>query len=233
MRTRPAALLLAVALLLTCAATRAADDGGGDKPGAKDEAKQAEAGWTDLFDGKSLDGWRQSGYGGEAEATVEAGVLTIPMADRLSGITFTGGDVPKSNYEVEVQARRVGGTDFFVGLTFPVGDAHASLILGGWGGAVCGISSLDGQDANHNETRKLAKFKKNQWYTARLRVEPARVQVWLDGQPLIDADLTGKRVDVRPEIAPSQPLGLATFATTAEVKSVRLRELPADEQKAE
>ncbi len=222
MRNRSAPLL-ALALLLTCTLLGAAD--------APDEHPEADdAGWTDLFDGKSLEGWRQSGYGGEPEATVADGTLTIPMADRLSGVTYTG-DVPKTNYEVEVEARRVAGTDFFVGLTFPVGDSHASLILGGWGGSVCGISSLDGEDANDNATRKVMKFKKGQWYTARVRVEPDRIQVWLDGEPLIDADIKGKRVDIRLEVGPSRPLGLATFATTAEVKRVRLRELPLPEQK--
>ena len=213
----PSAALIAVALL-ACTLLSAAET-----PGAK---PAEEAGWRDLFDGKSLDGWKQSGFGGEGEARVENGTLTIPMAERLSGITYTG-EVPKANYEVEVEARRVAGTDFFVGLTFPVGESHASLILGGWGGSVCGISSLDGDDANHNETRKLMRLKRNQWYTARVRVEPERIRVWLDGKPLIDVDTKGKTVDIRAEVGPSKPFGLATFATTAEVKRIRLRDLPA------
>jgi hypothetical protein len=216
MRNLPAALL-AVALF-ACAAVSAFEP--------PDAPKTEEAGWKDLFDGKGLDGWKQSGYGGEGEASVADGVLTIPMGDRLSGLTYAGGDVPTTNYEVEVEARRVAGTDFFVGLTFPAGESHASLILGGWGGSVCGISSFDGQDANHNDTRKVMRFKKGQWYTARLRVEPNRIRVWIDGQPLIDADTTGKKIDIRPEIALSKPLGISTFATTAEVKRIRLRELP-------
>ena len=216
------AALLAVALF-ACAAASAFEN--------PDSKKSAEAGWKELFDGKSLDGWKQSSYGGEGEASVAEGVLTIPMGERLSGLTYTGGDVPTTNYEVEVEARRVAGTDFFVGLTFPAGESHASLILGGWGGSICGISSFDGQDANHNDTRKVVRFKKGQWYTARLRVEPSRIQVWLDGQPLIDADTTGKKIDIRPEIALSKPLGISTFATTAEVKHIRIRELPEAERK--
>jgi hypothetical protein len=187
-----------------------------------DDAKPKEAAWRELFDGKSLAGWKQSGYGGE-EATVEDGKIVIPLAERLAGITYTGDDLPKTNYEVELEARRVDGNDFFVGLTFPVGDSHASLIVGGWGGSVCGISSLDGEDANNNETRKTLRFKKGQWYKVRLRVEPNRIRAWLDGEPLLDVDTTARKVDVRPEIAPSKPFGLATFSTSAEVKCVRLR----------
>lgn len=228
------AALLALALVAYSLAPAAgeapppADPPSADAPAAGQE----EAGWKELFDGKTLDGWKQSGYGGEAEATVADATLTVPMAERLSGITYTG-EVPRTNYEVEVEARRVAGTDFFVGLTFPVGDSHASLILGGWGGSVCGISSLNGEDANDNDTRKVAKFKKGQWYTARLRVEPDRIQVWLDGEPLIDANLAGKQVGIRLEVGPSKPFGFATFATTAEVKHIRLRELSSEEQKKE
>lgn len=232
MRNPSAALLMLLALAVAAAACPvvllALEEPQAPDPKPADDGPP----WKELFDGKSLDGWKQSGYGGELNASVgEDGVLTIPMADRLSGITYTGGDVPKTNYELEVQARRVAGTDFFVGLTFPVGDSHASLILGGWGGSVCGISSLDGEDANDNATRTVMKFKKGQWYTARVRVEPARIQVWLDGDSLVDVNIKDKRVGIRLEVGPSRPLGLATFATTAEVKHIRLRELPAADSK--
>ena len=213
MRTALVACVTSIALLVAAFARADA----ADKP--KDE------GWRALFDGKTLDGWKQSGYAGETEAIVEDGSLIIPMAERLSGITSTREDLPKTNYEIQLEARRVEGTDFFVGLTFPVGESYASLILGGWGGSVCGISSLDDEDANGNETRKVMRFKKGQWYKVRLRVEANRLQTWVDEKPLIDVNTTGKKVGLRDEIVQSKPLGLATFATTAEIKSVRVREL--------
>lgn len=188
---------------------------------AEDAAKPE---WKSLFDGKTLDGWKQAKFGGNADATVENGAIVIPMAERLSGITYTGA-VPKANYEIELEARRVDGTDFFVGLTFPMNNSYASLILGGWGGSVCGISSFDNEDANDNETRTLMRFKKGQWYKVRLRVEPKRIGVWVDDKQLIDADPKGRKIGIRDEIAPSKPLGLATFATTAEIRSVKLREI--------
>jgi hypothetical protein len=197
-----------------------------------DEKPKAPA-WRELFNGKDLAGWRQSNYGGGPDVSVEDGKIIIPLSERLAGITYDGDEktLPKTNYEIECEARRVDGTDFYDGLTFPVGESSASLILGGWGGSVCGISSLDGDDANHNETRKVLKFKKGQWYNVRLRVEPERIQAWLDDQPLVDVKTTGKHIDIRPEIGASKPLGLASFATTAEIKSVRLREVPAEQKK--
>lgn len=187
--------------------------------------KPAEPVWRDLFDGKSLDGWRDSGFGGAGETAVENGAIHISMGDRLSGITSTREDLPKTNYELQLEAKRVDGSDFFVGLTFPFSESHASLILGGWGGSVCGISSLDDEDANDNQTRKLMRFKRGQWYTVRLRVEPQRIQAWVDDEPLIDVNTTGKKVGLRSEIGQGKPLGLSTFATTAEIRAVRILEL--------
>jgi hypothetical protein len=221
MRTLAALIVAVLSLGLLAAHSPAADEA----KGAKD------AGWRDLFNGKDLTNWRQSNFGGDPETTVEDGKIAIPLAERLAGITYTGGDIPKTNYEVELEARKVDGNDFFVGLTFPVAESHASLILGGWGGAVCGISSLDGEDANDNDTRKTMRFKKGQWYKVRLRVEPERLQAWLDDQPLIDVSTKGRKVGIRDEVGPSRPFGLASFATAAEVKYVRVRELAAGEKK--
>jgi hypothetical protein len=36
------------------------------------------------------------------------------------------------------------GSDFFAALTFPVNDLFCTLINGGWGGMLVGLSSLDG-----------------------------------------------------------------------------------------
>jgi hypothetical protein len=48
------------------------------------------------------------------------------------------------NYEIKLEAKKVTGNDFFCGMTFPVGDSFCSFIVGGWGGPVVGLSSIDG-----------------------------------------------------------------------------------------
>ena len=45
------------------------------------------------------------------------------------------------------------GGDFFCGLTFPYGDASCTFVVGGWGGGLVGLSSINGDDASENETR--------------------------------------------------------------------------------
>ncbi|HEY3863931.1 MAG TPA: DUF1080 domain-containing protein [Verrucomicrobiae bacterium] len=180
--------------------------------------------WTDLFDGKSLANWAVTDFAGHGPVTVDGGALKIAMGDDLGGINWTNGALPKTDYEISVDAVKKEGGDFFVGLTFPVADSSCSLILGGWGGGLAGLSSLDDQDASENETTRSMYFKTGQWYHVVLRVTPAKIQVWLDKDKIIDVTITDRKVSVRPgAIYMSEPLGMATFSTTAEYKDFKLR----------
>ena len=123
-------------LLFTCAALLGASRGRG--PAMADE------GWQSLFDGKSLGQWKSTEFGGEGKVTVANGQINLEAGVMLTGITWTGSSFPKTNFEVSLEAKKVDGTDFFCGLTFPVAESHCSLILGGWGGGIVGLSSLDG-----------------------------------------------------------------------------------------
>ena len=185
-----------------------------------------QPGWTELFDGSSLEGWSATEFGGEGEVAVEDGCLWLPMGSPLTGVHVAEDvDLPTTDYELEVVAARVLGTDFFCGLTFPVGESHATLVLGGWGGTLTGISCIDGHDASENETRSLRRFEDGVDYRARVRVTPERILAWLDDEQLLDLPIAGRRVEVRTEVLPSRPLGIASFITRARVRSVRIRPL--------
>jgi hypothetical protein len=182
----------------------------------------AAAEWRSLFDGKALGAWKQSGYGGAGEVEVADGVIRIPMGVDLSGITWTD-EFPKDGYEVELEARRVEGNDFFCGLTFPVGKDPCSFIVGGWGGAVVGLSSIDGADAANNETTLVRDFKTGRWYTVKVRVTQERIECFLDGERVVDQPRAGHTISIRESVEPSRPLGVATYATTAELRNLRWR----------
>ena len=180
--------------------------------------------WAPLFDGTSLAGWKQSDFLNPGVAYARDRKLTIPAGEVMSGITWAG-DFPKMDYEIRLEAMRAGGSDFFCGLTFPVNDSFASLILGGWGGTVCGISCLDGEDAANNETTTSTNFNNNTWYSVRLRVTKNKLEAWLDNEQIVNADTKDREIGVRIEVEESRPLGLATFQTTAALRNISWRKL--------
>jgi len=191
-------------------------------------AKPAAAAQS-LFDGKTLTGWKDSGFAGAGEVTVEPNfkgqgpVIRIDAGQSLSGLTFTNA-VPKTNFEITLEALKVQGNDFFIGLTFPVGEAHATLVLGGWGGATTGISSIDGLDASENDTTKFLGYEKDKWFRIRMKVTPAKLETWINDEKVVDQDLKDRRISMRfGEIESSVPLGIATYQTTTVVRSVQIK----------
>lgn len=190
-----------------------------------------EATWQSLFDGKSLGQWEETDFGGKDEVTVRNGTIVLAMATAdLSGITWKG-EVHPVNYEIELQAKRVKGSDFFCGLTFPYKTSHCTLIVGGWGGTLVGLSSFDNLDASQNETTCTREFKTGEWYTIRLRVRDNHIEAWIQGKKLIDARPYERTVSVRYEVEPSRPLGIAAWNTEAALKNIRMRTLPPAEIK--
>jgi hypothetical protein len=192
------------------------------QPPVQTDAKRQE---LTLFNGTSLDNWSKTDYAGKGEIFIDNNqTLVMEMGATLSGIHWTGDDLPVENYEISLQARRTMGSDFFCGLTFPYKDSHATLILGGWGGSLIGISSIDDFDASENETGDAYIFEEKEWYNIRLVVMETKLKVFINGETVIDADVAGKKVAMRVgEIEMSVPLGITTYGTTGEFKNIVLR----------
>lgn len=180
---------------------------------------------TILFNGKDLTNWKISNFGGEGEVTIEDKCIRFEYGMPISGITWTGEKIPVLNYEISLEAMRLGGNDFFVGLTFPYKETHLSLILGGWGGFTCGISSFDHIDASENETSFTEIFEKKRWYKILLKVQDDHIVAFLDGKKVIDTKIKGRKAHIRPEVEPSKPLGLSSFETQALYRNLTLRKL--------
>lgn len=186
-----------------------------------------------LFDGRTLAGWVPSGFEGERGVRVECdfepgrAAIVIEAGTTLGGITSTlGARLPRMNYEVAFEAMRVAGGDFFGALTFPVENTACTLVLGGWGGAVVGISSIDGVDASGNETTREMEFADRRWYRVRVRVTPGRIEAWIDETKVVDLATAGRRLSLRPgDIQKARPLGISTYMTKAAVRAVVLKRL--------
>jgi len=204
-------------------ADEAAETATDDPPAAADPPAED---WRALFDGRSLAGWKVTNFGGEGEVHVVDGAMLFEFGNSLTGVTYTG-KMPRTNYEISLQAKRVDGIDFFCGLTFPVGESYCSFIVGGWAGAVVGLSSIDGKDASENETTRYMNFETGRWYSIRVRVTPDRIDAWIDDRQVVGQDIRGRRITTRNEVTLSQPLGISAWETRAALRDIRIRELPA------
>lgn len=174
-----------------------------------------------LFNGKTLGQWKITDFSGHGDVYVKDGAIYLEKSNELTGVTWIG-PVVQMNYEISLEAMRLEGSDFFCGLTFPINDDSCTLILGGWGGQVCGLSNIDYFDAADNETSKVIPFENGKWYHVRLRVTPERLQAWLDNTELVNIETKDKYLDIQPDFVRSKPLGIATRQTTGAIRNIKL-----------
>jgi hypothetical protein len=99
------------------------------------------------------------------------------------------------------------------------------LILGGWGGTLTGLSSLDNFDASENETTGSIDFKQNRWYKVRLRVTKRKIEAWLDDEQIVDVEIEGRQISLRWEMDPMPPFGFATYATKGGLRNIVMKPL--------
>lgn len=179
--------------------------------------------WQSLFDGKTLGKWAGSKFTGNGKIEVKGGMIAISTGSPMAGITWSGEPPARMNYEVELEAKRTEGGDFFCGLTFPVTTNPCTLIIGGWGGALTGLSSINGYDASENETTSTFEFQNDRWYKIRLKVTKPRIEAWIDDKQVVNMETEDRRFSVRWEVEPSIPLGIATWRTGSAIRNIRIR----------
>lgn len=222
---QPAGWLLAFSLLAAAVPVVAQQTPAPAPPATQSDV--APGTWQPLFDGQSLAGWKVTDFGGQGEVSVSDGAINMGAGSMLTGITIDR-EFPRCDYEVRWEAQRVSGVDFFSTFTFPVENAYCSLVVGGWGGAVVGLSCLDYADASENETTRYMKFEKGRWYRFRVQVRHDRLQAWIDDQSVVDVELRDRKLTTRIEVKRSEPLGFTTWATAGAVRKIEYRRLEPD-----
>lgn len=179
-----------------------------------------------LFDGKSLNDWQVVDAGGSGKVEVRDGQMLLGTGENLTGAVFKNTEkIPVTNYEITLEAQRLDGSDFFCGLTFPVGNLKtcATLVCGGWGGSVTGISCIDGLDASENSTSHYRKWEDKKWHHIKVRVTPEAITVWANEEKIIEAEITGRKIGLRSgAIEDFAPLSLTTYQTSASIRNVKL-----------
>ena len=174
-----------------------------------------------IFDGKTLTGWEITNFGPQGPVYISEDQVVLGMGDGCTGVTWKK-EFPTVDYEVTLEAKRVDGNDFFCGMTFPAGKDPCTLIVGGWGGTVVGLSSINGMDASENETSTLRQFEKERWYRIRLRVTGDTIQAWIDDEIVVDFAIGSNLLSIRPEVELSRPFGIASWRTTAAIKNIKV-----------
>jgi hypothetical protein len=191
-----------------------------------------KAGWKNLFDARSLDGWKAADYTDGGKVHVKDGAAVMEKGSRMTGLAYARADFPKVDYEVAFEGKKLDGDDFFCTTTFPVGNSFCSLVVGGWGGSIVGLSSLNSSDASENETSTRRDFARDRWYPVRIRVTGDRIVAWIDDDKVVDVGTEGKKVGIRVECAACKPFGFCTYNTAGAVRNIRIRPLTEAEKKA-
>ncbi len=175
-----------------------------------------------LFDGKTLGKWKKTAFGGEGDVFVnESGFLEFGFGAVITGVNWGEEPPAKSNYEISLEAMKLDGNDFFIALTFPVKDSHATFVVGGWGGGVVGLSCVDDLNASENETMNIEGFENKVWYKIRVRVTDDQLQAWIDDDEKVTLDLKDRKISLLPgDIELSVPIGIAAYQTRAQYRNL-------------
>jgi len=125
------------------------------------------------------------------QVTISAGEATLGPGGPYTGMAWTGGDFPTTNYEARLRVRRLAGQDF-AHVTFPVGDAYCTLRPRGW----------------------TAPIETGRWHTLRLHVGDARVEAWLDEHKVTDVSRAAAPTALPLAFAALKPFGVHASSNT-------------------
>lgn len=180
----------------------------------------------DLLGAAMVPQWQALTIEGAGKPQIGPGEIVLPEGAPMTAVRFGGWEamgLPVVDYAIEYEAMRVAGQDFFGAVTFPIRSLKtcATLVNGGWGGGLVGISNIDEQSANENATRSEHRFVNGQWYRFRLEVRSEEIKGWLDGRLIINASIKARTISLRAgDIEQCAPFGLATYGTTGKVRGL-------------
>ncbi|GHD23450.1 ThuA domain-containing protein [Streptomyces galbus] len=192
--------------------------------GAAQADCRPETGYTALFDGGSLDGWRQAGPGSftlseDGTLTSTGGMGLLWYADRGFG-----------SYSLKLDWKTAGDDNSGVFVGFPPSDDPWSAVDHGYEvqidatdvpekttGSVYGFRSAD------LKKRDRALNPPGEWNTYEIRVEGERLRVWLNGVKINDFTNTDPARSLT-----DGHIGLQNHGAGDEVsfRNVRIKELP-------
>jgi hypothetical protein len=199
-----------------------------------EETSTPDAGWVDLFDGKSLHGWTTKGgrYDGKAEWTVEEGAIVGREGTRGSGgLIYTEKEYENFEVEFEVWISHPFDSGIFPRMK-PRSEGNqlgAQICIDYRPGGEVGAIYSDGF-YQHNWAGS-ERFKRAEWNHFRLRCvgTPMHLKCWMNGEVLTDYQIPeGSGKFARQGKLGLQVHGSAGAPEGSKVmfRKLRLRELP-------
>ncbi|MEW2288868.1 ThuA domain-containing protein [Streptomyces sp. NPDC047841] len=193
--------------------------------GAAQADCRPESGYTSLFDGDSLDGWRQAGPGSftlsdDGTLTSSGGMGLLWYAGRSFG-----------SYSLKLDWKAAGDDNSGVFVGFPPSDDPWSAVDNGYEiqidatdvpekttGSVYGFRSAD------LKKRDRALNPPGEWNTYEIRVQGERLRIWLNGVKINDFTNTDPARSLT-----DGHIGIQNHGAGDEVsfRDIRIRELPA------
>jgi len=183
-------------------------------------------GWQPLFDGKTLDGWRVvegSSFAQHGAVRADGDRIVLEAGRYRTGVVCSK-EVPRTNYEIALEAMREAGAADFCNLVFPVGSSYCALTLGGYV-TMAGLDQVDGQLFNENEATKHLAYQQGEWYEVLVRVTDARVEAWVGGEKVVDLPREGHQYSLRADYLPLSPVGVSTWDTKGVLRHIQVRPL--------
>lgn len=135
------------------------------------------------------------------------------------GVRVTFGDTNWSDYEISLEAQKIGGNEGFLVLFRVKSERdYYWLNIGGWGNTATAV-----ERSIANRRRTISSFRpirveQGRWYKIRIRCEGRRIQAWLDDELILDfnddenAHLNGK-------------VGVGTWMTKARFRNIKVTAL--------
>lgn len=170
---------------------------------------QDDEGWIEMFDGKSLDGWKVNEN--DPSWSVEDGLLTCHGP--RSHLFFVAEDKPFKNFHFKADVKTTKGSNS--GIYF-----HTRFQETGWPkyGYECQVNVSHGDPKKSSGlygTKDVADpgLKDDEWYTQEIIVQDRRVQLIVNGKTLVDYTEPENKAPFSKDF--ERRLGEGTFALQA------------------
>ena len=179
--------------------------------------------WQSLFDGKTLQGWRETAFTGHGKARVENGTIVLAPGAPMTGVTWSGAFPRRimkcaskphaSTATISLPASRFRwATRFAPGS--PAGGAATSWASPAW---MAGTPATTRRGPTSISKRAAGT-------PSACKSLPGASSGWIDDKQIVNVEIAGRTVGLRyGEIQLSAPFGFASYGTTGALRKIDYR----------